>query len=139
MTGLDANVLVRYITRDDPEQYRAAKSFLESNCTREEPGYVNVSVLCELAWVLTSVYDTTEEELAGVLDQLLRTRQLQIERRRIIALPSLDDSMIHRFTRTHRRSDRVPDQRIRPSSLPHLLSDFPTVPDLGLVPHRTCP
>ncbi|MFB6232097.1 MAG: PIN domain-containing protein [Salinibacter sp.] len=81
MTGIDTNILVRYITRDDPEQYRAAKSFLESDCTQEEPGYVNVIVLCELAWVLTSVYDATDEELTGVLDQLLRTRQLQIERR----------------------------------------------------------
>lgn len=81
MTGIDTNVLVRYITRDDPEQYRIAKSFLESNCTQEEPGYVNVIVLSELAWVLTSVYDATQEELTGTLDQLLRTRQLQIERR----------------------------------------------------------
>lgn len=81
MTGIDTNVLVRYITRDNPEQYRAAKSFLESDCTQEEPGYVNVVVLCELAWVLTSVYDATEEELTAALDQLLRTRQLQIERR----------------------------------------------------------
>ncbi len=81
MRGLDTNVLVRYITRDDPDQYRAAKSFLESNCTQETPGYVNVVVLCELAWVLTSVYDATKEDLAGVLDQLLRTRQLQVDRR----------------------------------------------------------
>ena len=81
MTGIDTNVLVRYITRNDPEQYRAAKSFLESDCTRESPGYVNVIVLCELAWVLTSVYDVSDGELADVIDQLLRTHQLQIERR----------------------------------------------------------
>lgn len=81
MTGLDTNVLVRYITRDDPGQYRAAKAFLESNCTQENPGYVNVIVLCELVWVLTSAYDAGEEEVARVLDQLLRTRQLQIEHR----------------------------------------------------------
>jgi predicted nucleic-acid-binding protein len=81
MTGIDTNVLVRYITRDDPEQYRAAKSFLESDCTQEEPGYVNVIVLCELAWVLDGVHDATDEEWTEVLDQLLRTRQLQIERR----------------------------------------------------------
>ena len=31
--------------------------------------------------MLTSVYDTTDEELAAVIDQLLRTHQLQIERR----------------------------------------------------------
>lgn len=81
MTGIDTNILVRYVTRDDPEQYRAAKSVLESDCTRESPGYVNVIVLCELAWVLTSVYNATDEELAAVIDQLLRTHQLQIERR----------------------------------------------------------
>lgn len=81
MIGIDTNVLVRYITRDDPEQYQVAKRFLESNCTRQEPGYVNVIVLCELAWVLASVYDATDEELAGVIDQLLRTHQFQIERR----------------------------------------------------------
>lgn len=81
MTGIDTNILVRYITHDDPEQYRAARTFLESNCTREEPGSVNVVVLCELAWVLTSAYDATDEELASIIDQLLRTHQLRIERR----------------------------------------------------------
>lgn len=81
MTGIDTNILVRYVTRDDPEQYRAARAFLESNCTRETPGYVNVVVLCELAWVLTSVYDATDGELVEVIDQLLRTHQLQVERR----------------------------------------------------------
>ena len=45
MTGIDTNVLVRYITRDHPEQHAAAKRYLESNCTQETPGYVNVIVL----------------------------------------------------------------------------------------------
>lgn len=81
MTGIDTNVLVRYITRDHPEQYRAAKRHLESNCTQEDPGYINVIVLCELAWVLTTAYDASQDEVARVIDQLLRTRQLQIQRR----------------------------------------------------------
>ena len=81
MTGIDTNVLVRYITRDHPERHAAAKRHLESNCTQETPGYVNVIILCELAWVLTTAYDASQEELARVIDQLLRTRQLQIQRR----------------------------------------------------------
>ena len=32
-------------------------------------------------WVLTSVYDETDEELAAIIDQLLRTHQLQIKQR----------------------------------------------------------
>lgn len=81
MTGIDTNVLVRYITRDHPEQYKAAKRHLESRCTQEDPGYVTVIVLCELAWVLTSAYDAEQEEVARVIDQVLRTRQLQVQHR----------------------------------------------------------
>ncbi len=81
MIGLDTNVLVRYITRDDPEQYRAAKAFLESKCTQEEPGYVNVVVLCELVWVLTGAYEADRKDVVRILNQLLRTRQLHIANR----------------------------------------------------------
>ena len=63
MTGTDTNVLVRYITRDHPEQHAAAKRHLESDCTQQTPGYVNVIVLCELAWVLTTAYDASQEKL----------------------------------------------------------------------------
>jgi predicted nucleic-acid-binding protein len=81
MTGIDTNVLVRYLTRDDPDQYRAAKTFLESSCTQEDPGYVGEIVLCEVVWVLTGAYDATKGEVVDVIDQLLRTRQLQIGHR----------------------------------------------------------
>jgi predicted nucleic-acid-binding protein len=81
MTGIDTNVLVRYITRDDPEQHRAAKAYLESTCTPEEPGYVGVIVVCELARVLDSAYDATDADTADVIDQLPRTHQLRIDRR----------------------------------------------------------
>jgi len=81
MTGIDTNVLVRYLTRDDPDQYRAAKTFLESSCTQEDPGYVGEIALCEVVWVLTGAYDATKSEVVDVIDQLLRTRQLQIGHR----------------------------------------------------------
>ncbi len=51
MKGLDTNVLVRYITRDDPGQERTASRFLDSARTRAEPIFVNAIVLCELVWV----------------------------------------------------------------------------------------
>ena len=81
MTGIDTNVLVRYITRDHPDQYSAAKEHLESHCTKEAPGYVSVIVLCELAWVLSRAYDADQNDIAQIIDQILRTRQLQVEQR----------------------------------------------------------
>lgn len=81
MTGLDTNILVRYLTRDDPAQYRTAKAFLESSCTPEQPGYVNHIVLCELVWVLKGAYGASKEEIVRILDQVLRTRQLKVQHR----------------------------------------------------------
>ena len=40
MTGLDTNVLVCYLTRDDPEPYRVTKALIESTCTQENPGVI---------------------------------------------------------------------------------------------------
>ena len=81
MTGIDTNVLVRYITRDDADQYQRAKSFLEATCTEEKPGYVNTIVLSELVWVLKAAYGATRDELVTVLEQILLTRQFEVAHR----------------------------------------------------------
>ena len=81
MTGLDTNVLVRYLTRDDAVQYRRAKSFLEATCTEANPGYVNVIVLCELVWVLKAAYGATKGDVVQVLEQVLATRQIEVAHR----------------------------------------------------------
>ena len=79
MKGVDTNVLVRYVTRDDPGQERAASRFLESARTRSEPIFVNVIVLCELVWVLGRTYEYSKAELAAVIGQVLTTEQVVVE------------------------------------------------------------
>ncbi len=81
MTGIDTNVLVRYLTRDDANQYQRAKAFLEATCTEENPGYVNTIVLSELAWVLKAAYSATKDELVTVVEQILLTRQFEVAHR----------------------------------------------------------
>jgi predicted nucleic-acid-binding protein len=79
MKGADTNVLVRYVTRDDPAQERAAARFLDAAKARSEPILVNVIVLCELAWVLDRSYDYSRAEVALVIDRVLTTEQLVVE------------------------------------------------------------
>ena len=52
MRGLDTNVLVRYLTRDDDAQFAAASDLIEGAEHRSERLYLNIVVLCELTWVL---------------------------------------------------------------------------------------
>ncbi|HGG58553.1 MAG TPA: PIN domain-containing protein [Gammaproteobacteria bacterium] len=79
MIGIDTNVLVRYLTRDDPLQAEMAREFLLNACTPEEPGVIDRVVLCELVWVLERSYGYSRSQITQTLEKLFRTRQLVIE------------------------------------------------------------
>lgn len=78
MTGVDTNVLVRYLTQDEARQSTAAADFLETECSGETPGFLNDVVLCELVWVLEDAYGYTRAQIVPVLEQLMRTAQLRV-------------------------------------------------------------
>lgn len=79
MTGLDTNVLVRYITRDDEAQTRAADRLIESATDAADPLFINHVVLCELVWVLARSYGVPKTGLVEALDAIMNTPGLQIE------------------------------------------------------------
>ena len=81
MRGVDANILVRFLTQDDRTQLARVNSFFAQIERAGEPAYVSIVVLCELAWVLRSVYGLRREEIGGLLEALLETARLQIEDR----------------------------------------------------------
>ena len=79
MTGLDTNVLVRYVMQDDARQSARATRLIES-FSAEAPGYVPVVVLVELVWVLAGSYALGRAQVAAVLDTLLRSKELVVDR-----------------------------------------------------------
>ena len=79
MIGLDTNVLVRHLVQDDPGQSRKATQVITKQCTRDDPGFINRIVLCELVWVLESAYGYSKDTIVTVLEKLLRTSQLKVE------------------------------------------------------------
>jgi len=79
MTGIDTNVLVRYLVQDDPEQAKKAARFVTNECSPEDPGLINRIVLCELVWVLESAYGYAREQVSLALEKILRTTQFTIE------------------------------------------------------------
>ena len=52
MIGLDSNVLVRYLTQDDPIQSPKATEIIERRLTEENPGFVCIVAMAETVWVL---------------------------------------------------------------------------------------
>lgn len=83
MIGLDTNVLVRYVTQDEPVQSAKASQLIES-LTATSPGFVSLVTIVELVWVLQSCYQSAKSDVVMVLETLLHTRELTVEHADII-------------------------------------------------------
>ena len=79
MIGLDTNVLVRFFMKDDPVQWGIAARFLDEQCTPDDPGYINLIVLCELAWVLRRSYKIRREGILRIINEILQTDALTVQ------------------------------------------------------------
>jgi predicted nucleic-acid-binding protein len=84
MTGLDTNVLVRYIVQDDTAQSEKANHCIERAIREEEALFINRLVLCELVWVLSRAYRFSKETIVGLLEKILVTSQFEIEDKNIV-------------------------------------------------------
>ena len=80
MTGLDTNVIVRYIVQDDSRQSEQAVQLIETRLSTEQPGFISLMTLIETTWVLASCYQQNKKQIITILRQLTTTRQIQVER-----------------------------------------------------------
>lgn len=78
MIALDANVLVRFLVRDDEAQAAAARTLL-SALTADHPGFVCREVILELVRILERAYGFSRERIADVLERLVSTDGLVVE------------------------------------------------------------
>ena len=79
MIAIDTNVLVRFLTEDDPEQTRRVQRCFAAAKDQDESLFLNQIVLCECVWVLSYSYGFPKVALVDVLDRLLATKQFVIE------------------------------------------------------------
>ena len=81
MIGIDTNVLVRFITQDDPKQSRIATHLIENVLTIENRGFVSAVVLCEVVWVLKRRYRQPKDRLLLVVKAILEADVFEVEHR----------------------------------------------------------
>ncbi|MFO7865598.1 MAG: type II toxin-antitoxin system VapC family toxin [Candidatus Aminicenantes bacterium] len=84
MIGLDTNILVRYLTQDDPGQSRKAVQEIEKGLSGGHVFFIADIVMCELVWVLETGYGYSNQEIAIVLENILRTSQFQFENKDLL-------------------------------------------------------
>jgi predicted nucleic-acid-binding protein len=79
MIGLDTNILLRYLTQDDPVQSRRATEIIEQRLTEQEPGFVSVVSVLEIVWVLKSLYKRSLQEIANDIEMILAANTLEVQ------------------------------------------------------------
>jgi predicted nucleic-acid-binding protein len=79
MIGLDTNVLVRYLAQDDPVQSPRATDLIEQRLTEEEPGFISVVAMAEIAWVLERAYGLADRDIAAAIEAILQAELLVVE------------------------------------------------------------
>ena len=78
MIGLDTNVLIRFFVKDDPEQSLRAKELIDS-LTKEEPGWIALTTVVELVWVINRRLRGGRTAVTTILGQMLTREDIVIE------------------------------------------------------------
>ena len=79
MIGLDANIIIRYLVQDDPEQSAIACRILEEELSAINKGHICPVVLCEVIWVLLRSYKQKKEKILTVIRTLLLASNIEIQ------------------------------------------------------------
>ncbi len=84
MIGLDTNILIRLLVRDDPGQTALAERLLQEASDAGEPCYISDPVLCEMEWVLESCYRAKRGDILSAMQELLAGDLFAFEDREIL-------------------------------------------------------
>lgn len=74
MLVVDTNVVVRYVTNDDPGQSPIARRLVDSNQVR-----LGWTVVLETAWVLRSAHKLTRDRIVHIMWQFARLPNVHID------------------------------------------------------------
>jgi predicted nucleic-acid-binding protein len=89
MIGLDTNVLVRYLTQDDPAQSRQATELIGRRLSAENPGFISVVAMVEMAWVLERSYRLAAADIATAIERVLQAAELIVESQQDVFTPMI--------------------------------------------------
>lgn len=79
MLGIDTNVLVRFLVRDDQAQFERARRLIKREVSAGRRVFVNQLVIMETEWVLRSRYAVSKHQIIEALSGLLDAADVQFE------------------------------------------------------------
>jgi len=81
---IDTNLLVRYLTQDDPEKADAVESLIDKAGSGEVTILIPSIVIAELVWVLESFYKLEVVAVSELVESILNTPGLEVNEKEIL-------------------------------------------------------
>ncbi len=79
MLGVNTNVLVRFLVRDDEAQFEKARKLIKREVAAGRRVFVSQLVLLETEWVLRSRYSLSKNLIIGAISGLLDATDVRFE------------------------------------------------------------
>jgi len=74
LIAVDTNIIIRFLTQDDPKQFEAVLQLFRKNEI-----WISHTVLLETAWVLQGLFDLSREDLHALLCDLINLENAEVE------------------------------------------------------------
>jgi predicted nucleic-acid-binding protein len=84
LIAVDTNVLIRFLVRDDEAQATRARALVERCKAAGDACLVSNPVLCELEWVLESLYHATRSDIVSAVRTLQTTPPFVLEDAKLV-------------------------------------------------------
>ena len=88
--GVDTNVLVRFLVRDDEAQFARARKLIKREVGAGRGIFVSQLVLLETEWVLRSRYSLSKNQIIAAISGLLDAADVQFEDE-----PTIEESLFN--------------------------------------------
>jgi len=82
---IDTNLLVRYLTEDDPSKANDVKRLLLKAAQGEIRLLIPSIVIAELVWVLQSFYKLQRSEIVPLLNAILQTHGVEVSDKTVVS------------------------------------------------------
>jgi predicted nucleic-acid-binding protein len=79
VTGLDTNVILRYLLQDDPTQTRLANHIIGKLLSPENRGFISLVTMLEIVWVLRSLLKQSPLQISAHIEHLLAADSLEVQ------------------------------------------------------------
>lgn len=82
---IDTNILLRYLTGDDPEKFERCKDLFKRAFEKKIALLTSDMVIAELVWTLHSFYNVPKEEIIEKVTIIVNTPNLKIPNKKLIS------------------------------------------------------